>query len=207
MKSAKRWLRQHPEAFILCYFLFYFAAFFALEQFSKPKYIIHSPLDDLIPFCEWFILPYAFWYLWMPGALVYFLFKSKTDYLRLCFIMFGGMTICLALYLLAPTGLALRQPLPRENVLCQLVGVLRSVDPPTNVCPSIHISSTVAILLVALRSKLFQQRLWVKVFCVAITVLITLSTLFLQQHSVWDVLAGAGLSVGLAGVFTALQKA
>lgn len=191
-------LRRHPETWIAVgYFAFYLLSFFALERITKPRFIVHCPLDDLIPFCEWGIIPYCSWYLLLVGGPVFFLLKDKGDYLRLCFIMFVGMTICLALYVVLPTGLDLRQPIPRDNLLCKAVELLRTIDTPTNVCPSIHISSTVAVGIVTVRSKLFTRRRWVKVLMVAECLAMCWATLVLQQHSVLDVAAGAALSFAL----------
>ncbi len=191
-------LRRHPETWIAVgYFAFYLLSFFALERITEPRFIVHCPLDDLIPFCEWGIIPYCSWYLLLVGGPVFFLFKDKGDYLRLCFIMFVGMTICLALYVVLPTGLDLRQPIPRDNLLCKAVELLRTIDTPTNVCPSIHISSTVAVGIVTVRSKLFARRRWVKVLMVAECLAMCWATLVLQQHSVLDVAAGAALSFAL----------
>ena len=191
-------LRRHPETWIAVgYFAFYLLSFFALERITKPRFIVHCPLDDLIPFCEWGIIPYCSWYLLLVSGPVFFLFKDKGDYLRLCFIMFVGMTICLALYVVLPTGLDLRQPIPRDNLLCKAVELLRTIDTPTNVCPSIHISSTVAVGIVTVRSKLFARRRWVKVLMVAECLAMCWATLVLQQHSVLEVAAGAALSFAL----------
>lgn len=191
-------LRRHPETWIAVgYFAFYLLSFFALERITEPRFIVHCPLDDLIPFCEWGIIPYCSWYLLLVGGPVFFLFKDRGDYLRLCFIMFVGMTICLALYVVLPTGLDLRQPIPRDNLLCKAVELLRTIDTPTNVCPSIHISSTVAVGIVTVRSKLLARRRWVKVLMVAECLAMCWATLVLQQHSVLDVAAGAALSFAL----------
>ncbi len=200
MRSFRSWLRQNPHIWLMAYWLFYLVGFFTLEQLTPEYTVIHCALDDLIPFNELFIIPYCLWYLWMPGTLLYLFFKDKQDYLRLCFIMFVGMTLALLCYVIWPTGLDLRQPLPRDNVLCQLVALLRSIDTPTNVCPSIHISSTTAIAIVGLRSRLFKNDLPVKALIWCMTILITLSTLFLQQHSVIDVAAGAVLSALLTPI-------
>ena len=197
MHSALFWLRKNPHAWLMGYWAFYLFGFFSLEQLDPEYTIIHCFIDDLIPFNEWFVIPYCLWYLWMPGTMLYLFFKDKTDYCRLCFIMFVGITLAMLTYLVWPNGLDLRQPIPRQNVLCQLVELLRGIDTPTNVCPSIHISSTVSIAIVGLRCKLFRGNLPVHALIWAMTILITLSTLFLRQHSVIDVVAGAALSLVL----------
>ena len=46
----------------LLYMAFYLKAFEWLEQNIVPRYIIHCKLDEMIPFCEAFIIPYVFWF-------------------------------------------------------------------------------------------------------------------------------------------------
>ncbi len=198
MKPFMTWLRKNPHALLMCYWIFYLIAFFTLEQITPEYTIIHCFLDDYIPFNELFVIPYCLWYLWMPGSVLFLLFRDKIDYLRLCFIMFVGITIAMICYVIWPTGLELREPLVRDNLLCQIVALLRSIDPPVNVCPSIHISSTTAIAIVGLRSYLFKNNVPMKIFIWCMTILISLSTVFLRQHSVIDVIAGAALSIILS---------
>ena len=57
----------------------------------------------------------------------------------------------------------------------------------TNVCPSIHVLGAVAVCLAGLHGKLGTRLGW-RIFLILSTVLICLSTLFLKQHSVIDVL-------------------
>ena len=48
------------------YWVVYLLWFFWLDlTVTAPKYILHSPLDALIPFNEWFVLPYCSWFLQM----------------------------------------------------------------------------------------------------------------------------------------------
>ena len=115
-------------------------------------------------------------------------------------IVFGGMTICLCLYLLFPTGLQLRQPIERTNLCAQMVNALRSVDTPSNVCPSIHVSSTVGILLTLFRSKKLHDTWKIKIPAAVLGVLICVSTVMLDQHSIIDVILGIVLSTVLCGL-------
>ena len=62
-----RWVTDHPIAFALIFFAFYFTGFFTLEQLiTEPVYLIHCTLDDWIPFNEWFIFAYGSWFFLIP---------------------------------------------------------------------------------------------------------------------------------------------
>ena len=47
-----------------------------VERFYPVKkyYSVHCALDDAIPFCEWFFIPYLFWFVWLVGTLAYTFF-------------------------------------------------------------------------------------------------------------------------------------
>nr|WP_272507411.1 phosphatase PAP2 family protein [Clostridium aestuarii] len=78
-----------------------------------------------------------------------------------------------------------------------MVGFIYSVDPPTNVCPSIHVINSVAVNAVVWNSSLFSNNKKVKFLSVTAMVLICASTMFIKQHSVIDVIAGITLSTVL----------
>ena len=110
--------------------LVFLSGFFLLELHEPSDvHIIHCAVDDLIPFNEWFVLPYFLWYAWVPVFMIYFMIKDREAYLRLCFVMFAGATFCLFVYLLAPNGLNLRQEITSQNFCAQIVRFLRRVDP------------------------------------------------------------------------------
>ncbi len=196
IRKIRAFIQQKPYSLILLYFLFYLTGFFVLERVvSEPVYIIHCRLDDMIPFCEWFLLPYISWFILLIGAPLYFLLTDKRDFIKLCGMMFNGMTICLLCYLLFPNGLQLRPEVTGDNLLCRIAGLLYAVDTPTNVCPSIHVASTTAVCLTAFRARQFRGRAGIKAAVSLWALLIILSTVFLKQHSVIDVLCGILLSL------------
>ena len=58
-----------PHLWFQLYWVVYLIWFFWLDLTVKnPKYIIHAPLDDLIPFCEWFVFPYCSWFFLLAGV-------------------------------------------------------------------------------------------------------------------------------------------
>ena len=136
LHGAAGWVRANPHSLAMLYFVFYLVGFFSLEQLNQTEfYLITCPLDDLIPFCEWFILPYGLWFLVMPGSLIYFMFREKDAFLDLAFIMFTGMTFCLALYLVWPNGLDLRVDVQPDNWAARLVRASTETFTPGIITP------------------------------------------------------------------------
>ena len=203
----KQTIAAHPVALALIFFLFYFAGFFGLEQLiSQPKYIIYCGLDSLIPFNEWFIFAYGAWFALIPWALITLLIRDRSSYFYLCAVMFSGMAISLLLYLLFPNGVQLRpETIAGDNIAASLMQMVWAVDTSTNVCPSIHVSTTVAIFLAVRHSRIWQRRSLVVGGCGVLAALICLSTVFLKQHSVIDVLCGIALTLVLHLVVSRLM--
>ena len=81
----KKLMKKYGHVWILSYGLIYLPWFAALQQnVGKPYHVMHTALDDLIPFNEYFIVPYLLWFLYVAAAIAYFFFTSKDDYYRLC---------------------------------------------------------------------------------------------------------------------------
>ena len=128
---------------------------------------------------------------------LFFLRKSKEDYIKCCKVIYGGMSICLLIYYLFPNGLSLRQPLEDKNICCMIVNQLRSADTPANVCPSIHVSSTIGILFVLFHSEKLKNYRKLKATMLVLGTFICISTVVIDQHSVVDAVCGMMLSAVL----------
>ena len=163
--------RRYPAMIALTYFPFYLLGFVLVEQVVEPRHIIWCPLDDLIPFCEYFIVPYATWFVELAVIPLLLLQYDRKQYYYLCAVMFTGMTLCLGLYLIFPNGLDLRVEITRQNIFADLVRLIQAVDTPTNVGPSIHVASAMAMDLALCRSVLGQRR-WVRMLANSVFVLI-----------------------------------
>lgn len=196
--KVKAWLAQNRHGYILpLAMLGYLLLFFGLDFFGRePQYILHSWVDDVIPFNEWFAIPYFLWFAVFPLSLLGFLLLDKDDFLELAFVVFVGACVCFAVYVVLPNGLELRPEVPpRDNLLTRLMQLIWLIDSPNNVCPSLHVSISTAVALVTLRSRRLVGRRWQKALVVLLMALICVSTMFVKQHSFWDVLAGVVLSV------------
>lgn len=190
---------------ILAYFPVYFIWFVLLEKnVTTDFYVIESSLDSYIPFVEIFIIPYLMWFPFIALGVVYFILKDKTEYYRLCGTLICGMTTFLIISTVFPNGLSLRPDLAslgRENVFLDLIAVLHKADTSTNVCPSIHVYNSLAVCLAIMTSKHLKTRHAVKAGTLLLTFLICLSTVFLKQHSIIDVICAVILMAVFAPFF------
>ena len=200
----KELIKKYRHAWVFSYILLYFAWFTFLEKHvDETFYAIHIRLDDVIPFCEWFIFPYLIWFPFVAVAVLYFFFHNKSEFYRICAFVFGGMTVCLLIYTIWPNGQVLRPDLAllgRENLATQLVSMIYRADTPTNVCPSIHVFNSLAVCIAVYRSPDFTENKLVRYTTLILTILICLSTVFLKQHSAFDGICAAILAL----VFTKL---
>lgn len=174
----------------LLYGVVYMIWFCYLEKHvTRPTNLIHMSLDDRIPFCEVFVIPYFLWFLYVFGMIVYFFFTDKQDYYRNCVFLFTGMTVFLVVSTLWPNGHHLRPAvMPRSNIFTQLVSFLYRTDTPNNLWPSIHVYNSLGAHFAVLKSKKLCKKPLVHVGSLVLCISIILSTMFLKQHSVFDVL-------------------
>lgn len=66
---------QYSHLLLLLCWVGYLVLFFLTENLIPAERCIpvHCGLDDVIPFCEVFIVPYVGWYFFIAGSLLYYL--------------------------------------------------------------------------------------------------------------------------------------
>lgn len=171
---------------------FYIIAFIYLE--NRPVehlHIIEMEIDKYIPFCEYFIIPYYLWFGYIALTVIAFAFLTdRRDYYKLCAMLGMGMTIFLFISYIWPNGLQLRpEVLPRDNFCTDLVRFLQKSDTSTNVFPSIHCYNSMVANAAIWKNHVLGQKKGIKWGSLVLCILILLSTLFLKQHSLMDLLA------------------
>lgn len=189
---------------IVLYGIFYMTAFSYLEKNVQHGYhIVHVFIDDYIPFCEYFIVPYMLWFPFLATTLVYFIFfnKDKQEYYSYIKNLCMGMTVFLAVSYLYPNGHQLRpETFTRDNLCIDLVKWLYSTDTATNILPSIHVFNSLAAYMAISRCRALSAHTWIKKGTFILVASIVLSTMFLKQHSVVDVVLGTAMA-GLGYLF------
>ena len=180
---------------ILIYFIVYLILFGYLEHRPVRAYhVVHTVFDDMIPFCEVFIIPYLMWFPYVILTVVYFLFynKNKREYFQLIFNLMMGMTVFLVVSYVYPNIQHLR---PADNVFTHLVAGIYRTDTPTNILPSIHVFNSLAVYFAIRHCQALKDKKWIQRSSLLLSILIILSTMFIKQHSVIDVCLGTTLAL------------
>lgn len=195
----KDFLQKYKHAWVLSYFIIYCIWFTYLEQRTQVEhYPMHMRLDDVIPFCEYFIIPYLLWFVFIAATMTYFFFTSVEDFYKCCALLFTGMTICLLIYTFFPNEQNLRPATFTDtNLFTDLVQMIYNADTSTNVCPSIHVLNSIGVFASICESRNLRKHKWVILSSGVLALSICMSTVFLKQHSMVDVLCGAGLAIAL----------
>lgn len=186
----------YRHIFYLIFWPLYGLSFFSLETIENANFTnLYVPFDDIIPFCEYFLIPYFFWYIFIVWMVIYSFFfdiEIFKKYHQFLIIVYG--VTCL-IYLLWPNMQSLRPTeFTRDNIFIHYIKKMYDFDTNTNVCPSLHVVMSFAVFFSSWYSKRYRTVTWRIVFSI-LTVLISISTVFLKQHSVIDVYAGVALSL------------
>ena len=92
MKTIKKYKHFLP---VVVYGIFYLKCFQYLEtHITKGYHLIHTPFDDMVPFCEFFVIPYFMWFGFIAWSVLYFGLcnKNRREYYQLIINLGIGMT-------------------------------------------------------------------------------------------------------------------
>lgn len=190
----KEWMlgfhEKYKHLYILSYFFIYLIWFqYVEETVTTHFHVVHVAVDDYIPFCEYFIIPYLLWFAYVAWGIIHTARHNKQDYYRLCAFLFTGMTVFLMISTFYPNGHYLRpQYFAHHNVFTSLCEWLWAADTPTNLFPSIHVYNSIAVHLAVTQSSDLKHSKTVRFLSFTLMVSIILATMFLKQHSAFDVI-------------------
>lgn len=166
----------------------YFILYFLTENLIPAEncHVIHSPLDDLIPFHEAFVIFYVGWYVLIVGSLLYFLLYSVESFKALQTYIIITQILAMIVYIVYPSRQDLRpEVFPRENFLTWIMGLIYTFDTNTGVFPSLHVAYSIGIASTWLREKSAGPVF--KAAVVLFAVGVCMSVAFVKQHSVLDI--------------------
>ncbi|MBO4216399.1 MAG: phosphatase PAP2 family protein [Clostridia bacterium] len=174
----------------LCYLPYIILYFIAEKVVTGDYYVSYLPVDDLIPFCEWFIFAYVLWFPFLAVGAFAALSDKKAFRRQMLFV---GISFSLTLIfdMIFPNGQDLRPVLSGDlNVAERLCAGIYAADTNTNVLPSMHILGAFAVVGSYLSSEKLRKRK-ITVLLIILSVVISASTVLVKQHSMLDVIWGA----------------
>lgn len=189
----KKFMKTHEHAWVLIYFVFYLPWYFGLQQRDISHFFdMYIGIDHLIPFVPAFIFPYIYWFLFVAGTLIFLFLYDADEFYRAFSFLACGMTISLIIFTIFPTTFCHRpKVLTGNGIELFWLHFIYGADKPTNVFPSIHVFNSIGCAIALIKSKRFENSKGMKIFAVGSAVLITLSTMFIKQHSFMDAIAAS----------------
>ncbi len=166
-------------------------AFLALERFRPHAayHVMHCALDDAIPFSEWALIPYLLWFVYLIGALAYTFFQDVPAFRRIMRFVIVAYTAATRRFFIYPTQQLLRpEAFAHDNALTRAVAWFYTFDTNTNVSRR---STSLAPPRRCSRCGTARgsgKRAWWQAASALLALCISLSTVFMKQHSILDVL-------------------
>lgn len=168
----------------------YFTLYFLTEALIPAERCqpVYCALDDVVPFCEWFLIPYFGWYLLIVGSLLFFALYNPANFKGMMKFIIVTQVVAMAIYIIFPNRQDLRPTeFARDNILIDGIKMLYSFDTNTNVCPSLHVAYSIGIASTWLKERSASPLC--KSLIVFFCFLVCISVAFVKQHSVVDIFA------------------
>lgn len=201
MKTLWKRITANPYWYYALYVPVYLLAFWIIERFMPadrvywPSWI---PLDDQIPFRAQFVWFYVLWFPYLVGPGVYWLLNEPETYRRYLVSIMLSFSFAVFVCVVFPNCQNLRpDPVPENGLAAALVRALYAADTNTNVLPSVHVIGAVVVAFACAYSPAAKRRKWALPLVCLLAALITLSTVFIKQHSALDVFAALAVCVPL----------
>ena len=194
--KVKKYLLERKYGLLVLLWVVWVLWYFLWNKYGVNWHLMHIPIDDKIPFVEFFVVPYVLWYGYIAFCFLWTFFTSKRDFLAMCSLVFLAYFLSLVVITAYPTYHDLRPDpaLVRDNVFTKLVFALYSTEEPRCIFPSMHCMGVIVMSVGLLCAESLKGKLWPKIFCPIYTVLVILSTVFIKQHSFADVLLAIPMS-------------
>lgn len=207
MSKFRTYIKNNPHWFwTLCLPLILAMYIIPEKIVTDDYYALELAIDRAIPFVGQFIVPYLLWFPMLAAVGLWLLFRDGDGFRRYMLFLTLAYAVGAAVFLLFPNGQDLRpEAFDRENVFTYITGIVYSVDTNTNVFPSMHVAGCFAVVFAVFNTPTVKSPAVRTVTAVA-AALITVSTLFVKQHTVLDIAASVVLSLPLYLLIYRLPK-
>lgn len=186
----KKFKKDLIALFFMTSIIFYVVFYKLLNNGDGNINSLVTNVDKAIPFLKIFILPYITWYGYIAIGLIYLCMKNRRNYYTSLISLNIGILICYVIYVVFQTSVP-RPIVMGTDVLSKLVNMIYKNDNPFNCFPSMHVTTTYIIIKGINHT---DNNITTRVIFNIIGVLIIISTQFVKQHVVLDLVFAVLLS-------------
>lgn len=164
-----------------------------ITAINTDYHTINMTIDDMIPFCKYFLIFYVTYY-WFPELQLWLLsYKDKRKFYRLLISISIACLICNVCFLIYQVKMV-RPDVSGNDIFSVLVRVMYDIDKEALNCfPSIHSLMGTAMVIGVVKTKNFSKGF--KLLSCIIGVGCVLSTVFIKQHYFIDMIVGVMLMI------------
>lgn len=162
---------------------------------ARSTELLRTHLDDAIPFWPWTSFLYLPLYLAVFVLTLVATSNRRTFHRMLLAMALVGLAATLAHILIPATYPRPVLSAPYADFGERFMAFVQRIDPPSNVFPSLHVAHSTALSLMLLRDRPRAGRV-----ALAMTFVLTLSTLTTKQHFLADLVSGGALGWAAARV-------
>jgi membrane-associated phospholipid phosphatase len=182
--SFNNFFRKYEKEIITVFvFIIWTVLYFSTNYLSQFRNYtnLELPIDRLIPFVPFFVIFYivSVFITFIP----YFVVKKIEDYKEVAKVYLSIIIVSCIIYLIIPAKAPRPEFIP-TNIFGSMVAFIYAKILPYNLFPSLHVSLNLVATLVSLKYKRI-----VGYIMMPITLGIILSTLFIKQHYLVDIIA------------------
>ena len=184
----KNYLKENKNRIIILFgfFIFQSLIYFITKLFQNNPVYLNNAIDDRIPFIPYFVIFYVMWYLFLILIPLLILKYNKKVFDKYIVVSIVYAILEGIIFILFPTTMN-RQPLVVTDISTWIVDIIYKVDTPVcNLFPSAHCAFSILFIISILDVKEIKKEY--KVLIIISSLLIILSTVFIKQHVVVDVL-------------------
>lgn len=184
----KNYLKENKNRIIILFgaFIFQSLIYFITKLFQNNPVYLNNAIDDRIPFIPSFVVFYVMWYLFLILIPLLILKYNKKVFDKYIVVSIVYAILEGIIFILFPTTMN-RQPLLVTDISTWIVDIIYKVDTPVcNLFPSAHCAFSILFIISILDVKEIKKEY--KILIIISSLLIILSTVFIKQHVVVDVL-------------------
>jgi len=159
--------------------------YFLLNNTDRGFHNLSTIVDYSLPFLKIFVIPYVIWYPFIFLGFIYICFKDTEIYFKTL------ITLDIALIFSYITFYIFQTTMPRpdligNDLLTNMIRIIYNFDKPYNSFPSIHVLACYIIMKGI--DKCDKGITKLKIITTFVSILIILSTLFIKQHTIMDII-------------------